>query len=159
MLMLVVRAGANFSAISGNDANALRWDKNGYSRLMEMASTNSAKSFVRKTKSTEYWDEKPSEAKIASMATYLQDVCDLNPFHHYNAKSRLVQSPIISRNTGRSSLWRNIYHRHIECTTAYSIPDAEVARELWSESHPAEVAQSAGSIPERKDQCGVQLHW
>lgn len=41
---------------------------------MQTASTVGEKSFVRRTPSTEYWDEVPPQSKIQSMATYLEDV-------------------------------------------------------------------------------------
>ncbi|KAH0284958.1 nucleotide-binding domain-containing protein [Aureobasidium namibiae CBS 147.97] len=66
-------AGANFSAISGSDKNALIWDKAGYQRLMRLASTEGLESAIRKTQSFEYWDEKPAEQKLSSLADYLED--------------------------------------------------------------------------------------
>ena len=68
------RAGANFSAISGSDKNALIWDKAGYSRLMRLASEDGPESAVRKTRSFEYWDEMPAKQKLSSLADYLEDV-------------------------------------------------------------------------------------
>jgi D-amino-acid oxidase len=68
------RAGANFSAISGNDANALRWDKLGYSQMMKFAEERGVEAYIAKTPSFEYWDEMPSRTKIDSMAEYLRDV-------------------------------------------------------------------------------------
>lgn len=70
----VIRAGANFSAISGSDKNALIWDKAGYKRLMKLAATEGAEAAIRKTQSYEYWDEKPPEQKLTSLADYLEDV-------------------------------------------------------------------------------------
>lgn len=69
------RAGANFSGISGGDANALHWDRAGYTLMMEMIDkkTTEAK-FLAKTDSTEYWDEMPQPDKIQSMTEYLRDV-------------------------------------------------------------------------------------
>ena len=69
------RAGANFSAISGSDKNALIWDKAGYKRLMKLAATDGPAAAIRKTQSFEYWDEKPTEEKLKSLADYLEDVC------------------------------------------------------------------------------------
>ncbi|KAF9873366.1 d-amino acid oxidase [Colletotrichum karsti] len=66
-------AGANFSAISGSDKNALRWDRLGYSHLTQLASSVGQESFVRRTPSIEYWDEAVSEDKIKSMSEYLED--------------------------------------------------------------------------------------
>ncbi|KAK1988196.1 hypothetical protein LZ30DRAFT_777049 [Colletotrichum cereale] len=66
-------AGANFSAISGSDKNALRWDRLGYSHLIQLAMTAGKESFVQKTPSIEYWDEAVSEDKIRSMSEYLED--------------------------------------------------------------------------------------
>ncbi|CAI7592674.1 unnamed protein product [Penicillium bialowiezense] len=66
-------AGANFSAISASDANALRWDKLGYTYLLDLAARDGRNSYVKETSSTEYWDELPSAAKIDSMAEYLKD--------------------------------------------------------------------------------------
>ncbi|TDZ16742.1 D-amino-acid oxidase [Colletotrichum orbiculare MAFF 240422] len=66
-------AGANFSAISGSDKNALRWDRLGYSHLTQLAKADSRASFVKRTPSIEYWDEAVSKDKIASMSEYLED--------------------------------------------------------------------------------------
>lgn len=68
------RAGANFSAISGGDANALRWDKLGYGHMMKLAEEHGVEACISKTPSFEYWDEMPARSKIDSMAEYLQDV-------------------------------------------------------------------------------------
>jgi D-amino-acid oxidase len=87
------RAGANFSAISGDDANALRWDKLGYSQMMKLAEERGIEAYIAKTPSFEYWDEMPSRAKIDSMAEYLRDVSTIliqthpsNPFNVVNEK-------------------------------------------------------------------------
>ncbi|EAT83813.1 hypothetical protein HBI56_062570 [Parastagonospora nodorum] len=66
-------AGANFSAISGGDANALRWDKLGYGHMMKLAEEHGVEACISKTPSFEYWDEMPARAKIESMAEYLKD--------------------------------------------------------------------------------------
>ncbi|KAL2809157.1 POT family-domain-containing protein [Aspergillus granulosus] len=68
-------AGANFSGISGNDPNALRWDKAGYLSLMELIDRGAEEAkYLSKTESTEYWDEQPNPEKIASVTEYLRDV-------------------------------------------------------------------------------------
>ncbi|OQD61822.1 hypothetical protein PENPOL_c015G00529 [Penicillium polonicum] len=66
-------AGANFSALSASDKNALRWDQLGYKHLLKLAAQDGIKAFVRETPSTEYWDEMPSRTKLDSMASYLKD--------------------------------------------------------------------------------------
>ncbi|EUC39968.1 hypothetical protein COCMIDRAFT_10055 [Bipolaris oryzae ATCC 44560] len=66
-------AGANFSAISGSDANALIWDKTGYKRLMKLADTHGSVAAISKAQSLEFWDEKPAEQKLKSLAGYLED--------------------------------------------------------------------------------------
>ncbi|OQE13998.1 hypothetical protein PENFLA_c041G07904 [Penicillium flavigenum] len=66
-------AGANFSALSASDKNALRWDQLGYKHLLKLAAQDGKKAFVRETPSTEYWDEMPSRTKLDSMASYLKD--------------------------------------------------------------------------------------
>ncbi|KAJ5130888.1 D-amino-acid oxidase [Penicillium bovifimosum] len=66
-------AGANFSALSASDENALRWDKFGYKYLLDLAAKDGKNAFVKETASIEYWDELPSRAKIDSMAEYLKD--------------------------------------------------------------------------------------
>ena len=72
---LCFRAGANFSGISGNDANALRWDQSGYSAMMGLIDDGAEEAkYLSKTKSTEYWDQAPSQDKINSMTEYLRDV-------------------------------------------------------------------------------------
>lgn len=69
------RAGANFSGISGSDPNALRWDRLGYSTMMDLIEKESEEAeYLQKTQSIEYWDEMPSEDKIQSIAEYLRDV-------------------------------------------------------------------------------------
>ncbi|KAF4962170.1 hypothetical protein FSARC_9744 [Fusarium sarcochroum] len=65
-------AGCNFSAISGRDKNALRWDKLGYAHLSKLASQGSS-TFVRRTPSLEYWDDEVPHEKINDMAEYLKD--------------------------------------------------------------------------------------
>ncbi|OKL57323.1 hypothetical protein UA08_07471 [Talaromyces atroroseus] len=68
-------AGANFSGISGGDANALRWDRTGYSLMMRLIDTQAEEAkYLAKTESTEYWDEMPASDKIRSMTEYLRDV-------------------------------------------------------------------------------------
>ncbi|KAL5338360.1 FAD dependent oxidoreductase [Aspergillus crustosus] len=68
-------AGANFSGISGADANALRWDKAGYLALMGLIDQGAEEAkYLAKTQSVEYWDDEPSAAKIRSVAEYLRDV-------------------------------------------------------------------------------------
>ncbi|OJJ65355.1 hypothetical protein ASPSYDRAFT_138980 [Aspergillus sydowii CBS 593.65] len=68
-------AGANFSGVSGSDANALRWDKAGYLTLMRLIDENAEEAkFLKKTESIEYWDDEPSMDKIRSVSEYLHDV-------------------------------------------------------------------------------------
>ncbi|KAL5428493.1 hypothetical protein PMIN05_011029 [Paraphaeosphaeria minitans] len=71
-------AGANFSAISGGDANALRWDKYGYQHMMKLAEEHGTEACISKTPSFEYWDELPSKTKIESMSGYLEDFAMLD---------------------------------------------------------------------------------
>ncbi|KAL0938618.1 d-amino acid oxidase, partial [Colletotrichum truncatum] len=66
-------AGCNFSAISGSDANALKWDRLGYSHLCRLASEVGPESFVQRTPSIEMWDEVVPHDKIRFMAEYLED--------------------------------------------------------------------------------------
>lgn len=68
------RAGCNFSAISGTDANALRWDRLGYAHLSKLASERAEEAFVHWTPSIELWDEEVPSAKIQHMSEYLKDV-------------------------------------------------------------------------------------
>lgn len=70
-------AGCNFSAISGSDANALRWDRLGYSHLCKLASQDPAETFVQRTPSTELWDEDIPHHKMQTMSEYLEDVSPL----------------------------------------------------------------------------------
>ncbi|KAK7210735.1 hypothetical protein V2G26_017913 [Clonostachys chloroleuca] len=72
-------AGCNFSAISGRDENALRWDKKGYAHLSSLAATDSSKTFVRETESIEYWDDDVPEEKIQDMSEYLKNFRILPP--------------------------------------------------------------------------------
>ncbi|ATY62710.1 NAD(P)-binding domain [Cordyceps militaris] len=66
-------AGCNFSAISGSDPNALRWDQLGYSHLCKLASQEPHRSFVQRTPSIEMWDENVPNEKIKHMSEYLED--------------------------------------------------------------------------------------
>ncbi|EQB54363.1 FAD dependent oxidoreductase [Colletotrichum gloeosporioides Cg-14] len=66
-------AGCNFSAISGSDANALRWDRVGYSHLCKLASEAEEEAFVKRTPSIEMWDEEIPHEKIKHMSDYLED--------------------------------------------------------------------------------------
>ena len=68
------RAGCNFSAISGTDPKALKWDRQGYAHLASLADNQSQESFVARTESFEYWDENVPHHKIQTMSEYLQDV-------------------------------------------------------------------------------------
>jgi hypothetical protein len=73
--LIKCRAGANFSGISGGDANALRWDRAGYTLMVEMIDKQMTEAkYLAKTDSTEYWDEMPQPDKIQSMTEYLRDV-------------------------------------------------------------------------------------
>ncbi|KAH8174104.1 FAD dependent oxidoreductase domain-containing protein [Sarocladium implicatum] len=67
-------AGCNFSAFSGSDDNALRWDKVGYKFLRDMEATvGPKKSYINETPSIEMWDEAVPHEKIKAMSQYLQD--------------------------------------------------------------------------------------
>ncbi|RMJ17800.1 hypothetical protein CDV36_002544 [Fusarium kuroshium] len=70
-------AGCNFSAISGTDANALRWDKLGYFHLSKLASERPEETYVRRTSSTELWDDNVPHDKIKTMSEYLEDFTPL----------------------------------------------------------------------------------
>lgn len=70
----MTKAGCNFSAISGADFNALKWDHAGYLYLSKLAD-NPTETFVRRTPSTELWDEAVPHDKIKAMSEYLEDVC------------------------------------------------------------------------------------
>ncbi|GAB1204269.1 hypothetical protein APSETT445_002919 [Aspergillus pseudonomiae] len=73
-------AGANFSGISGSDANALRWDRSGYLAMMRLIDTEAEEAkYLSKTESTEYWDQAPSQDKIISMTEYLHDLVIIPP--------------------------------------------------------------------------------
>jgi len=41
---------------------------------MRLAATDGHAAAIRKTQSFEYWDEKPAEEKLKSLADYLEDV-------------------------------------------------------------------------------------
>ncbi|KAM5366809.1 hypothetical protein ACJZ2D_010349 [Fusarium nematophilum] len=66
-------AGCNFSAISGTDSNALKWDKLGYFHLSKLASERPEETFVQRTPSTEFWDDNVPHEKIKAMSEYLED--------------------------------------------------------------------------------------
>ena len=88
------RAGANFSAISGSDKNALIWDKAGYKRLMKLAVTHGPVAGIATTQSREFWDEKPAEEKLRSLSSYLEDVSA-----SLNATGLLLIPPKVHRTT------------------------------------------------------------
>ncbi|KAM4057386.1 FAD dependent oxidoreductase [Hirsutella rhossiliensis] len=67
-------AGCNFSAVSGSDEKALRWDRLGYAHLGRMASEHGREAFVARTHSIEYWDASVPHDKIRTMSEYLEDV-------------------------------------------------------------------------------------
>jgi D-amino-acid oxidase len=46
--------------------------------MMELAVKHGGEACVSRTPSFEYWDEKPSNTKIESMAQYLEDVSQNN---------------------------------------------------------------------------------
>lgn len=77
------RAGCNFSAISGTDENALKWDKLGYAHLSRLASQQPDESFVQRTSSTELWDEKVPRDKIKHMSDYLEEARHRPFFYNY----------------------------------------------------------------------------
>ncbi|CAM1509510.1 Fc.00g032490.m01.CDS01 [Cosmosporella sp. VM-42] len=72
-------AGCNFSALSGSDSNALRWDRQGYSHLCKLATQSTSETFVQRTPSTELWDESVPHDKIKDMSEYLEDFRVLSP--------------------------------------------------------------------------------
>lgn len=81
----MVRAGCNFSGISGSDKNALRWDKMGYAHLTNLATSNETESFVSRTQSIEYWEANTPHDKIKAISEYLEDVSLIHfhtPRHH-----------------------------------------------------------------------------
>ncbi|KAJ0103974.1 FAD dependent oxidoreductase [Diaporthe amygdali] len=73
VLLTRIRAGCNFSAISGTDANALRWDRLGYEHLSELADKSPQEAYVHWTPSTELWDQQVPRDKIQHMSEYLKD--------------------------------------------------------------------------------------
>ncbi|KAL6835692.1 hypothetical protein J3E69DRAFT_373000 [Trichoderma sp. SZMC 28015] len=66
-------AGCNFSAISGTDDNALRWDSLGYAHLSKLATECPEEAYVHWTPSFELWDEDVPSDKIQHMSGYLKD--------------------------------------------------------------------------------------
>ncbi|KAH7024407.1 FAD dependent oxidoreductase [Microdochium trichocladiopsis] len=66
-------AGCNFSAISGTDANALKWDREGYKYLRELWAKHGKDAYVQRTPSVEFWDEQIPSDKIKFMSEYLED--------------------------------------------------------------------------------------
>ncbi|EHK39440.1 uncharacterized protein TrAtP1_007087 [Trichoderma atroviride] len=73
-------AGCNFSGISGNDKNALKWDRLGYTHLTKLASEQGDEAYIRRTHSVEYWDEHVPHEKIKAISEYLEDFREL-PSH------------------------------------------------------------------------------
>lgn len=68
-------AGGNFSCISGDDPGTLFFDKYTYTNLerLQKALGGATVCGVDRCQSTEYFDDLPSEAKINSLSSYLQD--------------------------------------------------------------------------------------
>ncbi|OTA01747.1 D-aspartate oxidase [Trichoderma parareesei] len=77
-------AGCNFSGISGNDANALKWDRLGYTHLTRLASEHGDEAYIRRTASIEYWDEHVPHDKIKAISEYLEDFKEI-PSHELPA--------------------------------------------------------------------------
>lgn len=50
------------------------WDKAGYKRLMTLAAEHGREAAIIRTQSFEYWDQRPAEEKIKSLADYLEGV-------------------------------------------------------------------------------------
>ncbi|KAH7029635.1 uncharacterized protein B0I36DRAFT_411728, partial [Microdochium trichocladiopsis] len=82
-------------AITGTDANALRWDRVEYNYLRELCARHGEEAFVQRTTSAEFWDEQISEDEIDTMAECLQDI-----------------SPPRLRTTRRHVLWHLFYDLH-----------------------------------------------
>ncbi len=67
-------AGGNFSCITGDDPQTLQYDKYTYLNLPKIQKAIGGKTQgLDRYPSTEYWDEKPSQTKIESLESYLQD--------------------------------------------------------------------------------------
>ncbi|KAI5964072.1 IFG3 [Candida pseudojiufengensis] len=66
-------AGGNFSCITGDDKETLEFDKYTYLNLNKVQSAMGKINGLDRYKSTEYWDEKPSDEKLNSLKSYLQE--------------------------------------------------------------------------------------
>lgn len=67
-------AGGNFSCISPDDVDTLFYDKYTYTSLKRIQEKlGGARCGLDYAPSTEYWDEEPSEKKLDSLRTYLND--------------------------------------------------------------------------------------
>ncbi|CDK24999.1 unnamed protein product [Kuraishia capsulata CBS 1993] len=67
-------AGGNFSCISPDDPQTLKFDKFTYTNLAKLQKTLGGKECgLDQRESTEFWDYQPEAAKIKSLSSYLQD--------------------------------------------------------------------------------------
>ncbi|KAI5956457.1 IFG3 [Candida jiufengensis] len=71
-------AGGNFSCITGDDEATLEFDKYTYLNLGKIQKAVGKINGLDRYKSTEFWDERPSVAKINSLKSYLQNFEELN---------------------------------------------------------------------------------
>ncbi|KAI3404886.2 hypothetical protein KGF56_002302 [Candida oxycetoniae] len=70
-------AGGNFSCITGDDDDILADDKYTYLNLAKVQSAIGKTAGLDRYISTEYWDTKPSQKKINSLKSYLEDYKEL----------------------------------------------------------------------------------
>lgn len=67
-------AGGNFSCITGDDDDTLAYDRYTYLNLQRIQKAIGGKTKgLDRYPSTEFWDQKPSQKKIDSLKSYLQD--------------------------------------------------------------------------------------
>ncbi|KAK6458762.1 D-aspartate oxidase [Scheffersomyces xylosifermentans] len=72
-------AGGNFSCITDDDPKTLQYDKHTYTNLAKLQTELGGPSCgLDRYVSTEYWDTRPSNEKIESLASYLQEYQVIN---------------------------------------------------------------------------------
>lgn len=131
VMVTLGRAGCNFSAISGSDANALKWDRLCYSHLTKLASEQPKESFVVRTPSTEFWDENVPHAKIKAMSEYLEDVRPLCLGCSPTMLTVIVRDLAQWRTSRRRQFWRLIHHGSYQCPETHRVPSPQVKRTIW----------------------------
>lgn len=101
---------------------------------MRLASTEGSEAAVRKTKSFEYWDERPAEQKLSSLADYLEDVRSpsAQKIWLWSLTSSTVHCSTLRSTHSRSCLRCLIHYSDHQCASAYPVSE----RQAWRSRRP-----------------------